>query len=171
VREAVEEAGAEMVAKVPPTTNGGRIPKTDFAVDTKALSVTCPAGHTTTEFHPAAKGGGRFQFPAGVCNRCPLRWECTGSLTGRSLQVSPHHDLLAQARAEQRTEGFQQIYKGKRPTVERVISRIVRKGRKARYRGKARVEEQVVLKAAAENLVRMLRLGLVRDAKAGWTLA
>jgi hypothetical protein len=106
-----------------------------------------------------------------VCNRCPLRWECTGSLKGRSLQVGPHHDLLVQARADQRTEGFKGIYRSKRPTVERVISRIVRKGRTARYRGTARVEEQVTLKAAAENLVRMLGLGLVWDAEAGWTLA
>src|SRR5262249_20787433 len=41
VREAVEEAGAEMVAKVPPTTNGGRFPKTDFDVNTAEGAVTC----------------------------------------------------------------------------------------------------------------------------------
>ena len=52
VREAVEEAGAEMVAKVPPTTNQGRFPKTDFTVNTRAGSVTCPAGHTTFDARP-----------------------------------------------------------------------------------------------------------------------
>ena len=44
VREAVEQAGAEMVAKVPPTSNAGRFPKTDFTIDTRAASVTCPPG-------------------------------------------------------------------------------------------------------------------------------
>jgi len=49
VREAVESAGAELVAKVPSVTNSGRFPKTDFAIDTKAGTVTCPAGVTTTD--------------------------------------------------------------------------------------------------------------------------
>jgi transposase len=171
-RRALIDAGAAVVIKAPPEANttGGFL-QSAFVIDMQAQTATCPAGHTTTEFHPAANGGGRFQFPAGVCNRCPLRWDCTSSLKGRSLQVGPHHDLLAKARADQRTEGFKRIYRSRRPTVERVISRIVRNGRKARYRGRARVEEQVVLKAAAENFVRMLRLGLIWDAKAGWTLA
>jgi len=171
-RRALVDAGAELVIKAPPEANttGGFLQST-FVIDLEAQTATCPAGQTTTEFHPAAKGGGRFQFPPAVCNHCPLRWDCTGSLKGRSLQVGPHHDLLVTARADQRTDGFKRIYKSKRPTVERVISRIVRKGRTARYRGRGRVEEQVALKAAAENLVRMLRLGLVRDATTGWTLA
>ncbi len=33
VREAVEATGAEMVAKVPPVTNSGRFPKTDFEIN------------------------------------------------------------------------------------------------------------------------------------------
>jgi DDE family transposase/transposase-like protein DUF772 len=171
-RRALLDAGATIVIKAPPeqNTTGGFL-KSAFTIDMEAQAATCPAGHTTTEFHPAAQGGGRFQFPAEVCNRCPLRWGCTGSLQGRSLAVGPHDDLLVQARAEQRTEEFQRIYKGKRPTVERVISRVVRRGRKARYRGRVRVEEQVVAKAAAENLVRMLRLGLVWKAQTGWAVA
>lgn len=171
-RRALIDAGATLVIKAPPegNTTGGFL-QSAFTIDLENQQATCPAGHTTTEFHPNVRGGGRFQFPASACNRCPLRWDCTGSLRGRSLQVGPHHDLLVQARAEQRTEDFRRIYRAERPTVERVISRIVRRGRKARYRGKARVEEQVVLKVAAENLVRMLRLGLVWDAEAGWTLA
>src|SRR5580658_7627025 len=42
VREAVEAEGAEMVAKVPPVTNGGRFPKSDFTIDTESGTVTCP---------------------------------------------------------------------------------------------------------------------------------
>jgi IS5 family transposase len=171
-RKALLDTGASLVIKAPPEANAtGGFAKSEFTIDLEANTATCPAGNTTTEFHPAVDGGGRFQFPASVCNRCPLRWECTASLKGRSVAVGPHEELLAAARAEQRTEAFQRVYKGKRPTVERVISRVVRNGRKARYRGKARVEEQVVLKAAAENLVRMLRLGLVWEAQAGWALA
>lgn len=49
MREAVETAGAGLVAKVPPVTNSGRFPNTDFIdLDAGQPAVTCPAGNTTT---------------------------------------------------------------------------------------------------------------------------
>jgi len=36
LREATEEVGVDLVAKVPPVTNAGRFPKTDFSIDTAA---------------------------------------------------------------------------------------------------------------------------------------
>jgi len=65
VREAVEEAGAELVAKVPPVTNSGRFPKTDFGADTAAGTVTCPAGQTT----PSPRRP-RTTRAAGACSTC-----------------------------------------------------------------------------------------------------
>jgi hypothetical protein len=59
VREAVEEQGAELVAKVPPVTNGGRFPKTDFDIDLEAQSVTCPARETTTDARAVKDHKGR----------------------------------------------------------------------------------------------------------------
>jgi uncharacterized tellurite resistance protein B-like protein len=44
VRETVEGQGTELVAKVPPMTNSGRFPKTEFNIDLDAMTVTCPAG-------------------------------------------------------------------------------------------------------------------------------
>ncbi len=44
VRQAVEEQGAELVAKVPPVTNSGRFPKTDFEVNLQVGSVTARPG-------------------------------------------------------------------------------------------------------------------------------
>ncbi len=37
VREAVEAEGAKLVNKVPPVTNAGRFPKTDFSVDQRPV--------------------------------------------------------------------------------------------------------------------------------------
>ena len=42
-----------MVAKVPPVTNAGRYPKTDFYIDLDAGQVTCPAGEITTAATPS----------------------------------------------------------------------------------------------------------------------
>ena len=47
-RSAVEAAGARMVARVPPVSNSGFFPKTDFVIDPEAPSATCPAGSSPT---------------------------------------------------------------------------------------------------------------------------
>ncbi len=49
VREAVEAEGTDLVAKVPPVTNSGRFPKTQFNIDLGAGTVTCPAGQATSD--------------------------------------------------------------------------------------------------------------------------
>lgn len=169
-RKMLAEAGAKTVIKPSPGQNStGGFPKTDFKIDLDESTATCPAGVTVKPRASYADGGMLFNFPAEVCASCPLREQCTSSPNGRSIRTGPHEALLAEARARQKTEEFKAIYNGKRPTVERVISRLVRRGgRKARYRGLKRVGEQVRMKSAAENLVRMIRLGLQWNAKTGW---
>ena len=89
VREAVEAEGTELVAKVPPVTNSGRFPKTEFNIDLAAGTVTCPAGQATSDARRAKDHKGRpatmFYFDARTCEICPLRERCTGR------QRRPHH--------------------------------------------------------------------------------
>ncbi len=172
-RRALLDTGATTVIKAPPERNSaGGFPKSAFTIDLEQLTVRCPAGVVTTvgDAEITAKVI-RFRFPAPTCAACPLRARCTSSENGRTVSVGPHEGLLAEARAEQRTEAFKRVYNGKRPTVERVISRFVRNGgRKARYRGRQKVEAQAIAKSAAENLVRMFRLGLTWSGEA-WAVA
>jgi IS5 family transposase len=172
-REALERKGVEVVAKTLPERNShGGFPKSAFDVDIEAKTATCPAGVTTTRARRDGKGDIRLVFPAEVCNRCVLKDRCTSSPKGRSITIGPHESLLTEARAFQLTDEFKAIYNSKRPTVERVVYRMVRNGgRKARYRGRVKVTEQMRMKATAENLVRMLRLGLVWIGDGGWALA
>jgi len=99
VREAVEALGVELVAKVPPVTNSGRFPKTDFDIDTAAGTVVCPAGQITTVAKKAKDHKGRagltYLFPAATCADCPLREQCTTGTKGRSIFVGRHHDRIA----------------------------------------------------------------------------
>ncbi len=171
-RAALMAAGATTVIKAPPEHNStGGFPLSAFTVDADAEAATCPAGVRTTRVVKPRAGGMQFLFPAETCTACPLRSGCTSSPNGRTITLSPHHALLTEARAHQRTEAFKAIYDQKRPTVERVISRLVRRGgRKARYRGTLRVREQLTLKASAENLLRMLRLGLTWSQEGKWGL-
>ncbi len=109
VREAVEGTGADLVAKVPPVTNAGRFPKTDFDIDMSAGRVTCPAGQATTDARRSKDHKGRpattFHFAAGTCATCPLRDRCTSGSGGRTIMVGRHHKRIEAARAAQGHRG------------------------------------------------------------------
>jgi hypothetical protein len=162
VREAVEEAGADLVAKVPPVTNAGRFPKTDFTIDTRAGSVTCPAGHTTTDARPTKDHKRRpatlFVFPADVCAACPLRDQCTNANSGRTIVVGRHHDRIETARAAQHHPDTKALLR-RRPKVERKIDHLQDLGmRQARYRGRRRTKLQALLAATVANFKRLVVL-------------
>jgi len=170
-REAFEKAEAHvtLISKAPPDRNStGGFPKSRFAIDLHRGTATCPAGVMTTTV-VRRSGVTRFRFPAATCAACPLRTACTISDRGRTVSVGPHEGLLSAARAWQQTAAFKVPYRTQRPTVERVISRLVRRGgRKARYRRRLRVQEQLHMKAAAENFATMARKGLTWTSPTGW---
>ncbi|HEY2430163.1 MAG TPA: transposase, partial [Acidimicrobiales bacterium] len=89
IRAAVEKRAVEMVAKVPPLSNRGRYPKTDFYIDTAAGEVTCPAGEVSTDAAPSRDHKGRtglmFRFDPAACATCPLRPDCTSAPGGRTV--------------------------------------------------------------------------------------
>ena len=105
VREAVEAQGTELVAKVPPVTNSGRFPKTEFHIDLAAGTVTCPAGQATSDARRARDHKGRpatmFYFDARTCGTCPLRDRCTAGKGGRTIMVGRHHRRTEAARVAQ----------------------------------------------------------------------
>jgi len=171
-RTALIEAGATVIAKAPPEVNStGGFPKSAFVVDLAAGTATCPAGHTTNRVAYKA-GGARFRFRGSICASCPLRSRCTSSRHGRTLNLGPHEELLAEARTFQQAAEFKVVYNVMRPTVERVISRLVwRGGRKARYRGTKRVQAQLELRASVDNFRRMTGLGLHWHGPDGWAAA
>ncbi len=171
VRQAVEEAGADLVAKVPPVTNGGRFPKTDFEIDPVAGRVTCPAGHTTTDARPGRDHKGRpatvFHFAKDTCAACPLRDRCTTSFSGRTIVVGRHHERIDAARAAQSEPETKALLR-RRSKVERKIDHLQDFGmRKARYRGRRKTLLQALLAATVANFKRLA----VLDAFQGASLA
>jgi len=164
LREAIEETGTSLVAKVPPITNAGRFPKTDFSIDTKEGAVTCPAGVVTSDFKPErdSKGrlGRRFSFATGTCASCPLRARCVkGETKGRTIFVSRHEDRIAAARAAQADPETKALLR-RRSKVERKIDHLQDLGmRKARYRGRRKTTLQALLAATVANFKRLIVLG------------
>jgi Transposase DDE domain len=163
VREAVEAAGAEMVAKVPPVTNSGRFPKTDFTLDLAAGAATCPAGNVTSDARVAKDRKGRpvtrFVFAPATCAACPLRARCTTSEAGRSVVAGAHEDRITRARAAQEEPGTKALLR-RRAKVERRIDHLQDLGmRKARYRGRRRTRLQALLAVTVANFKRLAVLG------------
>jgi len=158
----LEDEGFEVVTKVPPATNRpGLFTKDDFGIDLERERVVCPAGCIVPiQFSPDGSGRAEFGFR---CAGCPKRQQCTTATAGRTISVHRREDILQRKKREQATGAWQASYTGTRPKVERKIAHFVRVmwgGRKARTRGRERIQTDVVTRAAAVNLARLATLGV-----------
>ncbi len=174
VLEQLEEAGIEAMTKVqPPVAPGGMFPKDQFDINLQDQTVTCPNG-ITIPIRPVRgnkKQAGRADFGM-HCRTCPLADMCTTSKSGRGITIGPHEARLTAARARQRDQAWKADYQATRPKVERKLAHLVRRrhgGRRARMRGTLRIAADFALLAAAVNLARLAKLGLVHG-RGGWTL-
>jgi IS5 family transposase len=164
---ALAKAGHHRVIKPWPRSPAvpGGFQREDFFVDTKAGTVTCPAGHSV-RLTP-----GRAAVFGVLCRVCPLRDRCTKSVAGRTLRLHPHDDELVESRRAWRQGDFAEDYRRLRPMVERSLAWLVANGnRRARFRGVQRNQLGLSLRAAAINLRRLVNLGLGHDG-ANWALA
>ena len=156
-RAAFAGARRKLVAKVPVMRNRGRFPKTDFVIDVEAQTCTCPAGQAgLASYHKAARDGERrlrgFRFAATICAACPLRTQCVGGASGRSVSVHPQEVLIQEARAFQKSPEFHP-FKAARQAAEHRLARLIQLGiRQARYIGRAKTLFQSLMAAAVANL-------------------
>jgi len=156
----------------PPTAPAGRFPKNRFCIDLEADTVTCPTG-ITVSIRRSSDGDGSAFF-ADHCTNCALRAECTNAKNGRTIRVGRYEQRLAQARHQSQDPGWIADYRATRPKVERKLGHMMRRthgGRKARVRGRPKVDADFNLLAAATNLARLATLGLVSTPDRGWAIA
>jgi hypothetical protein len=120
----------QVFCKAFPVRNGPRFAKTAFTLDFDQGLLTCP-NQLTMPFVP----GGKVQFPGQACGACPLRAQCTTSVRGRSVQIHPDEQLLAELRAAQQTPHGRAKLR-ERVKVEHTLAHVSRwQGRRARYLG------------------------------------
>jgi hypothetical protein len=158
-RQAVEQAGARIVAKTPPPPATGRFLKTDFFIDPVVPMATCPAGQETTRFKLKKDEKGRpvvrLHF-GDLCRGCELRAMCTTDPGGRTIELNFHEHRLQAARAEQARPSTRRQLR-RRALVERKLAELKRHGlRKARYRGTRKVLLQIRMTAALLNVKKLL---------------
>ena len=154
-----------------PSAPAGRFGKDRFAVNLDEDTVTCP-NNVTVSIRRGVHGDGIAYF-AEHCNRCPLRAECTDAARGRTIRVGEFEAALARARERQNDPDWQTDYRANRPKVERKLAHLMRRrhgGRRARVRGRPKVDADFNLLAAAANIARLAALGL-RSTTTGWAAA
>jgi hypothetical protein len=149
---------------------GGLFTKDRFHVDLEHDTVTCP-NDVTVPIRRHTKGEGVASF-AEHCATCPLHDQCTTNKAGRSININVHEAALTRARQRQTDPEWQADYRANRPKVERKLAHLMRRrhgGRRARVRGKPKVDADFNLLAAATNLARLATLGL-RSTATGWSI-
>jgi hypothetical protein len=133
VVDELEEQGAEIVCK-PWGTGNTRNPemftKRDFAIDLRAMTVTCPAGNTQP-----LKLGKTVYFAASACGRCKVRPQCTTAKqgTGRSLAIADDEPRQERLRRKMATPKGRQQYRERLPVEHRLAHLGQRQGNRARY--------------------------------------
>jgi Transposase DDE domain/Transposase domain (DUF772) len=171
-QERLEDEGIDSRCKTQsPTAAGGLFTKDRFEINVAEGTVTCPAA-VTVVISRHRKGGGLAYF-RDACASCALRPQCTKTAAGRTIGISAHEEALGRARARQVDPAWRADYRATRPKVERKLAHLMRRrhgGRRARVRGKVRVDADFKLLAAAVNLARLSVLG-VRWTNEGWAAA
>jgi hypothetical protein len=148
----VQREGGEIVCKpwhVRNTIRPGFFAKTDFILNMRDRTITCPAGHVETFAF-----GREVEFDPEVCGPCPLRSKCTHSASGhgRTVSIAEDERLQKKLRARQATKtGRLQLRE--RVGVEHRLAHIAaRQGRRARYRGVSKNLFDLRRTAAIQNL-------------------
>jgi hypothetical protein len=147
-----------------PSAAGDLFTKDRFDIDLGSGTVTCP-NNVTVGIRYGADGAGTAFFARSCA-------DCTTASAGRTIAVGAHEDALARARARQKAPGWAADYRATRPKVERKLGHLMRRrhgGRRARVRGRPKVDADFNLLAAATNLARLAVLGL-RSTPTGWAV-
>jgi transposase len=158
--------GLNLEVIVPPTepAPAAGFPPEAFTLDGAGQTLTCPAGATTqSRVRNEKDTGWKYRFSAGQCAECPLRAQCLAqpetTTGGRTVIKNDHEATYRAAREKAQTPRYREV-RAQHPKVERKLGELVRwhGGRRARYRGRARVLIQQLLTGFAVNVKRMLKL-------------
>jgi transposase len=139
-------------------------PPSRFRYEAERDVYICPAGK---ELHwcrgQSTDRQLRYRARAKDCNHCPLKAQCTTSKQGRSLCRSLHEELLDRVRAYHATEAYKKAYRKRTVWVEPLFAegKDWHGMRRFRLRRLWRVNSEALMRAAGQNLKRLLK-------KRGW---
>ncbi len=167
LRELRDPAGIATTVYVPvrdwPREGEGLFASAAFTLDPSATVLTCPAGQQSqARYRNEADTSWVFTFRRALCAACARQGECLARLPkkhGRTVHKNDYEAEYAAARALAQTAAYEAVRAVHRK-IERKLAEMVRYhgGRRARYRGRWRVQVQWLLTALVVNIKRMVRL-------------
>ena len=112
--------------------NGELFSKSDFKLDMRSKTITCPAGQTKP-----IELGKSVDFDAAVCDECCLRSQCTIAKPGRgrSVHIAKDERLQHHLRKKLASSRGRAELRARVPVEHKLAHICHRQGRRARYRG------------------------------------
>ncbi len=134
-----------------------------FKFDAEKDHCICPRGETLP--YKFSRARDKVQpYPVRVyqCQSyetCPVRWQCSSSKKGRSVQIHANHDALVRQREKQKDEAMRAALRRRGPTVEPVFGwcKQALGFRRWTMRGLEKVRTQWLLMCTTMNLLRLYK--------------
>jgi hypothetical protein len=148
VSEVIKEEG-EVICKPWIARNGKLFTKTDFKINLRDMTITCPAGEVER-----IDLGADVEYEAAVCEECPLRAQCTtaGKGHGRTVSIADNERLQQRLRKLTATSRGRERLR-ERVAVEHSLAHLGRRqGKRARYCGIRKNLYDVRRAASIQNL-------------------
>ena len=172
--QAVDDATdgqTQLVAYPMPSKKSRTFTPHHFSLSDDGLALVCPNSRSSRRRYRAGCGDGwTFRFLAAQCLGCPLLQQCRGSgkqpTTKRDVFISDYRAAYDRLAAYSQTDDFRQEMK-LRPQIERVIAGLVlhNGARRAKFRGRPKVDFQVKMCATIYNAKRWLRVLAEREGR------
>ena len=142
-------AGGDVICKPWVPRNGKLFTKTDFKLNMRDMTITCPAGQVES-----IDLGADVEFNPEACARCPLRAKCTTAApgTGRTVSIADDERLQHKLRKLVSSPSGRERLR-ERGGVEHSLAHLGRRqGNRARYRGTRKNLFDLRRAAAVQNL-------------------
>ena len=130
-------------------------PESVFLYDAQTDTYTCPAGQTLRRRkHWVDRKAFEYVTARGVCQRCPLRIQCTRPQSaGRTLKRHERQEILESLRIQAQSRSSKKDIQIRQHFMERSFAHGTRFGlKRARWRGQWRVQIQDYLVAIVQNI-------------------
>lgn len=131
-----------------------------FQYDPERDLFICPQGQQLPLYkHSYSESEDVYRADASTCNACPVKAACTDSKSGRYLRRSFFQEYLDRAESYRETEAYKKALRKRQVWVEPLFGEAKQwhEGRRFRLRGLEKVNIEGVLKAAGQNIKRLLK--------------